>query len=74
MLETDPIPPYLCDRAQVNAANALIDRFGAHAADEAAMRAGRSRDIGNHIHFCRWRQVERLVALLAGGRAVGTVH
>ena len=39
-----------------------------------AALADRSRDLGNHIHFCRWRQIERLIVLMSVGRAVGTVH
>ena len=74
MSDPEPVPPYLCDRSQLVAANELIVRFGVHAAAEAALRAGRSRDVGNHIHFCRWRQIERLIDLLAAGRVQGTVH
>lgn len=65
---------YLAARGDVDDASALIAAFGDDAALEAAARADRSRDIGNHLHFCRWRQIERLVALLHGDRAVGTVH
>lgn len=74
MLETEPLLPYLADRSQVSAATELIVRYGVHAAAEAEARAGASRDVGNHIHFCRWRQVGRLIDWLATGRAVGTVH
>lgn len=74
MSDFDPTPPYLCDRQQLSTASDLIVRYGVHAATEAALRAGRSRDVGNHIHFCRWRQIERLIDLLAVGRAQGTVH
>jgi hypothetical protein len=66
--------PYLGDRAQVSDAAELIRMFGEDAGFEAAARADRSRDIGNHIHFCRWRQIERLVLLMSVPRAVGTVH
>jgi hypothetical protein len=66
--------PYLGDRAQVADAAELIRFFGEEAGSEAAARADRSRDLGNHIHFCRWRQIERLVVLLSIPRAVGTVH
>ncbi len=52
----------------------LIAAFGDSAGLEASIRAGKSRDIGNHIHFCRWRQVERLIELLASGEVAGTVH
>lgn len=65
---------YLTDAGHVADAAELIAVFGDSAALEAAIRAGRSRDIGNHIHFCRWRQVERLIELLATDEVVGTVH
>lgn len=69
-----PILPYLADRAHVHDAAELISRYGDDAGFEAAARADRSRDIGNHVHFCRWRQIERLIVLLSADRAVGTVH
>ena len=65
---------YLADAGHVADAAALIASFGDSAALEAATRASRSRDIGNHLHFCRWRQVERLIELLASDEPVGTVH
>ena len=52
----------------------LIARFGAHAASEAAARADRSREVGNVEHFCRWRQIERLIATLAAGRSGRSLH
>ena len=66
--------PYLADRTEVRDATDLIVQFGDDAGYEAAARADRSRDLGNHIHFCRWRQIERLIVLMSVGRAVGTVH
>ncbi len=66
--------PYLADRGAVADAASLIDTHGSAAAFEAAMRADRSRAIGNHIHFCHWRQIERLVRLLAAEYPLGTVH
>jgi hypothetical protein len=66
--------PYLADTREVADATDLIRSFGEHAGSEAAARADRSRDLGNHIHFCRWRQIERLVLLMSIPRAVGTVH
>jgi hypothetical protein len=66
--------PYLGDRHEVSDAAELIRRFGEAAGSEAAARADRSRDVGNHIHFCRWRQIERLVLLMSVPRALGTVH
>jgi len=69
----DPMP-YVADRAMLADATDLIARFGGDAAFEAAALADRSRDRGNVIHFCRWRQVERLVAMLVADEAIGTVH
>ena len=65
---------YLADAGHVTDAAELIAVFGESAGIEASLRAGRSRDIGNHIHFCRWRQVERLIGVLSSDRALGTVH
>jgi len=61
------------DRAAYEAAAALIDSFGGHASQEASARAEKSRSLGNVVHFCRWRQVGRLIALLSGGRR-GSIH
>lgn len=65
---------FLADRSSVDAAQDLIATFGDDAGFEAAARADKSRDRGNHLHFCRWRQIERLIVLMSVGRAVGTVH
>ena len=65
---------YLADRAELTDATDLITMFGDEAGLEAASRADRSRDLGNYLHFCRWRQIERLIILLSVERAVGTVH
>jgi hypothetical protein len=65
---------YLGDAREVADAAELIRDFGETAGLEAAARAERSRDLGNHIHFCRWRQIGRLVDLLSLPHAVGTVH
>ncbi|MDR6853305.1 hypothetical protein J2Y54_002825 [Sphingomonas sp. BE123] len=66
--------PYLADRAHVHDATDLIRTFGEDAGLHAAARADRYRDLGNHINFCRWRQIERLIVLMSIKRAVGTVH
>lgn len=68
------MPIYLTDPRHVADAALLLATFGADAGREAEARAGRSRDLGNHLHFCRWRQVGRLVDLLADDRVRGTVH
>jgi len=70
----NPQLPYLTGTADVAEARALIASFGDDAGFEAAARADASRDVGNHLHFCKWRQIERLILMLAADRAVGTVH
>ena len=68
-------PVYLSDASAAAEAAELIARFGIHAASEAAARADRSRDLGNVIHFCRWREVERMIETLSAlGPADATVH
>ncbi len=57
--------PYLGDAREVADADELIRSFGDDAGFEAAARADHSRDLGNHIHFCRWRQIERLIVLMS---------
>lgn len=66
--------PYLADTRPHSDAADLLAAFGALAGEEARARADRSRQIGNHLHFCRWRQVERLIAVLRTGEASGTIH
>ena len=66
--------PYIADRAELVAASDLMTTFGDDAGFEAAARADRSRDVGNHVHFCRWRQIERLIVIMSVNRAVGTIH
>lgn len=65
---------YLADAQQVVEAVDLITAFGDTAMLEAAVRAGQMRNIGNYVHFCRWRQTERLIELMRSEEAIGTVH
>lgn len=65
---------HLPDRSAAADAADLIDRFGIFAATEAAARAGESRERGNVIHFCRWRQIERMILLLSGAPDQHTRH
>ena len=66
---------YLSDASAAAEAADLIARFGVHAASEAAARADRSRDLGNVIHFCRWRDIERMIETLSAlGAADATIH
>ncbi len=55
---------YLPDAAALRDAEQLIASLGGDAENEANARAARSRDIGHHIAFCRWRQIGRLIAFL----------
>ena len=66
--------PYINGRASLADAALLLETYGDDAGFEAAARADKSRDLGNHVNFCRWRQIERLIVLMSQGRAVGTVH
>ncbi len=52
----------------------LIERFGQYAGSEAALRADRSRDLGNFVHFCRWREVGRMIELIRDEAVTGPVH
>lgn len=65
---------FLADRHLFEDADALIAAHGPAASLEAAARAGRSRDLGNVIHFCRWRTVERLIVALTDDSLAGTLH
>ena len=65
---------FIADRATLDGATDLIARFGSAAAGEAAQRADISRDRGNVVLFCRWRRIERLIALLDDPAATGSVH
>lgn len=65
---------HIPDTAAAHDAADLIDRFGEFAADEAAARASRSRDLGNVIHYCRWRQIQRLIEMMHTGGSESTVH
>jgi hypothetical protein len=66
--------PFIAGRLALAEASDLIDRFGEHARLEAATRAERSRDAGNVLHFCHWRQIERVIATLSSDEVRGTVH
>lgn len=69
-----PALPYLEGMAAVRDADQLVAQYGEDAGFEAAARAEKSRNLGNAIGFCRWRQIERLIVLMATERVFGTVH
>ena len=64
----------MIDREAYDGAAELIDGWGAEALAEAAARAGRSRDLGNHIHYTRWCRVGRAILLLGDPDSGGTLH
>ncbi|CAN5249741.1 hypothetical protein BH10PSE12_BH10PSE12_04720 [soil metagenome] len=66
--------PMLSNRKSYDDAADLIARFGDNAGYEAAALADRSRDVGNHVRFCHWRQIERMIVVLAIQQAIGTIH
>ncbi len=66
--------PVFIDSTNFLDAEQLINNFGEEAGLEAANRADKSRALGNHIHYCKWRQVERLCVLLSIDQTIGTVH
>ena len=66
--------PYLADRGAVEDANAMIREHGEEAGFAAAARAEQYRVLGNHVHFARWRQIERLITYLAVEDILDTVH
>jgi hypothetical protein len=66
--------PMFVEQRDVVEAEALMAAFGKAAGLEAAERAEASRNNGNHLKFCRWRQIERLVILLSLETTLGTIH
>ena len=66
--------PFITGRAAIADAAELMERFGDDAGLEAAVRAERSRDDGNVLRFCHWRQIERVIASLSSEDVRGTIH
>ncbi|GAA4721441.1 hypothetical protein H9L13_09955 [Sphingomonas lutea] len=66
--------PFIHGRLALADASDLIARYGDDAGFEAAARAERSRDNGNVVRFCHWRQIERVIATLCSDEVFGTVH
>ncbi|HEU4810360.1 MAG TPA: hypothetical protein VFS69_06865, partial [Sphingomicrobium sp.] len=60
--------PALADAAE------LIDLYGDDAGFEAAVRAEESRDAGNVVRFCHWRQIERVIVTLSSDEVRGSIH
>ena len=66
--------PFIHDRRALADASDLIERFGDEAGLQAAVRAASSRDAGNVLRFCHWRQIERVIAALSCEDVRGSVH
>ena len=66
--------PFISGRHALEEASELLKRFGDDAGLEAAARAESSRDAGNVLRFCHWRQIERVIATLSDEEVRGTVH
>ena len=66
--------PFISGRVALDDAASLLDQFGDDAGFEAAARADISRDAGNVMRFCHWRQIERVIATLSSAEVRGTVH
>jgi hypothetical protein len=65
---------YIADSDAVADAHELLTHYGENARSEAAARASRSREVGNIIHFCRWRQIARLVEWMDSDAIDATLH
>ena len=66
--------PYIGSREAYEDACLLLSRYGETAGIEASDRAEAARARGNHIHFCHWRQIERLLVILSIDQSIGTIH
>jgi len=66
--------PYIAGRLALAEASELMSSYGDDAGLEAAARAEQSRDDGNVLLFCHWRQIERVIATLSDEEVRGTVH
>ena len=62
------------NRTSADLATEMMALFGANASDEAARRASHSRNAGNVIGYCAWRQAQRLILLLEAPAPLGTLH
>lgn len=57
------LTPILSGRASVERAESLLREHGGAAATAALARAMAARAQDNAVHYCQWRDVERLCAL-----------
>ncbi len=66
--------PVFTDRMAYDEADNMLTILGQSAALHAADNADDARERGNHIRFCHWRQVERLIVMLSVQKSFGTIH
>lgn len=66
--------PVFTDRMAYDEADNMIAILGDSAALHAADNADTARERGNHVRFCHWRQVERLIVMLSVQKSFGTIH
>ena len=66
--------PFVPDRAAALDALRLLADHGDGAGLAAAREADRSRNLGNLVNFCRWRQVARLIAAMDAANGEQTRH
>ena len=66
--------PFINGRTALADAALLLETYGDDAGFEAAARAEDSRDKGNILRFCHWRQIERVIVTLSDQEARGTIH
>ena len=66
--------PFISGRVALADAALLLETYGDDAGFEAAARAEASRDNGNVLKFCHWRQIERVIVTLSNREVRGTVH
>ena len=66
--------PFINGRSSLADAALLLETYGDDAGFEAAARAEASRERGNVLRFCHWRQIERVIVTLSDQEARGTIH
>ncbi len=66
--------PVVAGRVAGELATEMVALFGDTAAAEASRRAHHSRNLGNALGYCTWRQAERLIEQLTAMSSQFTVH
>jgi hypothetical protein len=65
---------FTVNRTSADLATEMMALFGSEASGEAARRASHSRNSGNVVGYCAWRQAQRLIIVLGTDVPEGTVH